>query len=61
MIHNKADNALIESLYSLCNKLEMKTIAEFVENDEILTRLQQVGVTYCQGFHTGLPSSKICH
>jgi diguanylate cyclase (GGDEF)-like protein len=61
MIHNKADNALIESLYSLCNKLEMKTIAEFVENDEILTRLQQVGVTYCQGFHTGLPSSTICH
>jgi diguanylate cyclase (GGDEF)-like protein len=61
MLHNKADNALIESLYSLCNKLEMKTIAEFVEDNETLTRLQQVGVTYCQGFHTGLPSSRISH
>ncbi len=61
MLHNKADNALIESLHNLCENLGMKTIAEFVEDDQILTRLQQVGVTYCQGFHTGLPSSKIYH
>ena len=61
MLHNKADTALIESLYSLCNKLDMETIAEFVEDNEILTRLQQVGVSYCQGYHTGVPSSKICH
>ncbi|MCK5669086.1 MAG: bifunctional diguanylate cyclase/phosphodiesterase, partial [Gammaproteobacteria bacterium] len=61
MLHNKADNVLIESLFSLCEKLDMKTIAEFVENDEILTRLQEVGVHYCQGFHTGSPSSNICH
>ena len=61
ILHNKADIALIESLYSLCDKLDMKTIAEFVENDEILTRLQETGVPYCQGFHTGLPSAKIGH
>jgi diguanylate cyclase (GGDEF)-like protein len=59
MLENKADDALIESLYSLCNKLDMKTIAEFVENDETLTRLKEVGITYSQGFHTGSPSTKI--
>jgi diguanylate cyclase (GGDEF)-like protein len=59
MLHNKADNALIESLFSLCEKLDMKTIAEFVESDEILTRLQEIGITYCQGFHTGIPSPTI--
>ncbi|MEE9397293.1 MAG: EAL domain-containing protein [Methylococcales bacterium] len=61
MLQNKADNALIESLYGLCEKLDMKTIAECVEDDEILTRLQEVGVTYCQGFHTGMPSAKMSH
>ena len=61
MLHNKADSAVIESIYSLCEKLEMKTIAEFVEDNDILTRLQQMGITYCQGFHTGFPSANICH
>ena len=59
MQDSKADNALIEALYSLSEKLGMKAIAEFVENDDILMRLQEVGIPYCQGFHTGMPSSKI--
>jgi EAL domain-containing protein (putative c-di-GMP-specific phosphodiesterase class I) len=59
MLYNKADDALIESLYSLSNKLDIKTIAKFVEDDNVLTRLQEVGVTYCQGFHTVSPSEKI--
>jgi len=61
MIQNDTDTALIESLYSLCDKLDMVTIAEFVEDDEILTRLEEVGIPYCQGFHTGVPSTKMEH
>jgi diguanylate cyclase (GGDEF)-like protein len=56
MLHNKTDDILIESLFSLCDKLGMKTIAEFVENDEILTRLQEIGVPFCQGYKIGRPS-----
>jgi EAL domain-containing protein (putative c-di-GMP-specific phosphodiesterase class I) len=58
MLHNKVDCAVVESIYSLCNQLQMKTIAESVESNEILTRLQQVGITYCQGFHTGPPAQE---
>ena len=33
----------------------MKTIAEFVENDEILQRLMGIGVDYIQGYGIGKP------
>ena len=61
MRHNKADVALVESLNSLCSKLEMTTIAEFVEDNESLTQLKEMGVVYCQGFHTGSPGREISH
>jgi EAL domain-containing protein (putative c-di-GMP-specific phosphodiesterase class I) len=32
-----------------------KTIAEFVENKEILACLKELGVDYAQGFHVGKP------
>jgi len=33
----------------------MKTIAEFVENDEIKGMLREIGVDYAQGYGTGKP------
>jgi len=59
MRHNKADVALVESINNLCSKLKMTTIAEFVEDNEALTQLKEMGVVYCQGFHTGSPSREI--
>jgi EAL domain-containing protein (putative c-di-GMP-specific phosphodiesterase class I) len=34
----------------------MKTIAEFVENEETLLFLEQYGVDFGQGFHIGRPA-----
>ncbi len=59
MLNNKTDQALVESLQHLCGKLGIKTIAEYVENDEILSQLKSMGITYYQGFITGLPSKSI--
>ena len=33
----------------------IKTIAEFVRNDEILKRLQMLGVDYAQGYEIAKP------
>ena len=30
--------------------MEIKTIAELVESDDIITKLHQIGVDYAQGF-----------
>ncbi len=61
ILNNKVDNALIETLYSLCDKLKMKTIAEYIENDQILMRVKEVGIDYCQGYFIGLPNPEIAN
>jgi len=33
----------------------MKTIAEFVENDEIFNKIEEIGVDYAQGYWNGPP------
>ncbi len=59
MLNNKVDIALIEALNGLCDKLNMKTIAEYIESDQILTRVKEVGIDYCQGYYIGLPGAEI--
>jgi Amt family ammonium transporter len=33
----------------------LETIAEFVENEQILDKLRDIGVDYAQGYHLGKP------
>ena len=35
--------------------MDMKTIAEFVENDAIMEQLKELGVDYAQGYGIGKP------
>ena len=36
--------------------MKLKTVAEFVENDEIARKLKQIGVDFGQGFGLGVPA-----
>ena len=40
---------------SLCRDLDIDTVAEFVETEEVARLLKQVGVTYGQGYLFGRP------
>jgi EAL domain-containing protein (putative c-di-GMP-specific phosphodiesterase class I) len=50
---------LIKSLKYLCDKLDIKLIAEYVENEEIFRFLVDFGIEYSQGYHIGKPSPSI--
>lgn len=50
---------LIGSLKFLCDNLQIQTIAEFVEDEEILRYLQSIGIDYSQGYYIGKPVSDI--
>ena len=52
---NPVDLALVKAIYEVATALGKKTVAEFVENEEALQILQQIGVTYAQGYHLGKP------
>ena len=55
MIANEKDRAIVKSINEVAKIMQMKTIAEFVENDEILNELKGIGVDYAQGYGIGKP------
>lgn len=52
---NQNSRILVEGIIDFSKRLQMKTIAEFVENEEILNVLREIGVDYAQGYYIGKP------
>ena len=52
---NKIDHAMVRSIHSVAEAMNIKTVAEFVENKEILKELKNIGVHYGQGLYLGEP------
>lgn len=50
IVNNKADVAIVKSMNEIAHSLGLKTIAEYVENDEIRQVLNEIGVDYGQGY-----------
>jgi diguanylate cyclase (GGDEF)-like protein len=52
---NRSDYAMARSINDLAHFLGQETIAESVENDEIVVKLEEIGVDYLQGWGIGKP------
>ncbi len=52
---NKIDHAMVRSIHSVAEAMNIKTVAEFVENKAILKELKSIGVHYGQGLYLGEP------
>ena len=59
ILNSKIDYALVHNLSRLCQDIGIYTVAEFVETQEILEALKDMGINYVQGFHIGLPSANM--
>ncbi len=55
MHSNKIDHAMVRSIHSVAEAMNIKTVAEFVENKAILKELKNIGVHYGQGLYLGEP------
>ncbi|MCU7837640.1 MAG: DUF1631 family protein [gamma proteobacterium symbiont of Taylorina sp.] len=55
MVNNPADRAMVKSINEIGHFLGMKTVAEFVENKEIMQVLKEIGVDYAQGYGVETP------
>ncbi|MFN2309451.1 MAG: EAL domain-containing protein [Gammaproteobacteria bacterium] len=55
MVTDTMDYAMVEAINQLGHIVGVRTIAEFVENAEILARLEHLGVDYAQGFGLHVP------
>lgn len=52
-----AYQAMVAAINQIGRVMHIKTIAEHVENEAIRTGLNDIGVTYAQGYHLGRPYS----
>ncbi|MDP1614910.1 MAG: EAL domain-containing protein, partial [Methylococcales bacterium] len=55
LINDETDQVLVRSIVEIATKLGKKTIAEFVESPEVVTKLQEMGVDLAQGYIFGKP------
>ena len=49
------DYAMVKSINDIAQVMDKKTIAEYVEDDDILAALHDIGVDYAQGYGIGRP------
>jgi EAL domain-containing protein (putative c-di-GMP-specific phosphodiesterase class I) len=47
--------AMVKSINDIGQVMHKQTIAEFVENEAILTKLREMGVNFAQGYALGQP------
>lgn len=57
MVIDPIDRAMVEAISSIGRVMGIKTIAEFVENQETLDELKVIGVDFAQGYFVAKPRS----
>lgn len=56
MVDDPMDAAMVESINQVGHVMGLKTIAECVENEDVLARLREIGVDFVQGYAIKRPS-----
>jgi diguanylate cyclase (GGDEF)-like protein/PAS domain S-box-containing protein len=59
-IHNNgADQLFVKALVDVARGMGMRTVAEFVENEQVYQRVRSLGVDYVQGYYLGKPQLQL--
>ncbi len=57
LANDPIDQTLVKSMVEISKTLGKKTVAEFVENEEILEMIRSYGIDHAQGYFIGKPDS----
>jgi EAL domain-containing protein (putative c-di-GMP-specific phosphodiesterase class I) len=55
IVSDSVNRAVVESANQIGHAMGIQTVAEFVENDEILRLLRDIGVDFAQGYAVAKP------
>jgi diguanylate cyclase (GGDEF)-like protein/PAS domain S-box-containing protein len=55
MVSDNIDRAMVEAINQIGHTMDIKTIAEFVESNETLEAVREIGVDYAQGYIISKP------
>jgi diguanylate cyclase (GGDEF)-like protein len=50
------DHAIVEAIHRIAQTANLKTIAEFVESDQVLAHVRAIGIDYAQGYAIARPA-----
>ena len=56
IFEDKMDRAVVVSSISIAKEMGIRTVAEFIESEEVMDELKRLKVDCAQGFHIGRPS-----
>ena len=56
IIDDKVDRLFVKSIIDIAQAMDIRCVAEFVENEEILDALKEMGADYGQGYALGKPA-----
>ena len=56
IVDNKIDLAMVTAIHQIAQVMNIRTVAEFVENEDILTTLKLLGIDYAQGYSIARPA-----
>ena len=56
IVEDKIDLAMVTAIHQMAQVMNIRTVAEFVENDDILTTLKRLGIDYAQGYSIARPA-----
>ena len=59
ILDDPVDQAMVRSINQISHSMGKKTVAEFVESEDILKQIRLMGVDYAQGYFIGKPSSEL--
>jgi len=56
MLDDPIDHAMVAAINDIGHVMNIETIAEFVENEDVCNELRALGVDHAQGYYTGRPA-----
>lgn len=59
ILSDKNSLIIVEAVVLLCKKSNIKVIAEFVHNEEVQAKVEELGVDYSQGYYFGEPKEEL--
>ena len=55
VVHSPLSRAVVQSIHQIAHVMDARTIAEFVESEELLRILDEIGLDFAQGYHIHRP------
>ncbi|PKM43276.1 MAG: hypothetical protein CVV05_15630 [Gammaproteobacteria bacterium HGW-Gammaproteobacteria-1] len=59
LMHDERDQVFVRHMAAMAHDLGIRTIAEFVEDAEVLQHVRDAGIDYVQGFYIGRPKASL--